>query len=205
MPFPFAAVGLGIQGLTSAFALAKGIQSLNEAKKIKPLYQKYETSPYAKQMLGRSQQLLNARNIGSEMQRRNILSSQANVGANITRGAIDPTMAMQGLLASQAMGDQAMNQQFIQEGQMQGQKEANLMASQQAMISEGDKVYADMMNKYKMDTDMKTALRQAGTQGIVNAGTSLAGTFMQAGGMKSQNDLSKAQTAYYNKRAGIVT
>lgn len=201
MALPALAIaGLAIQAGTSIFGGIKGIQQLNEAKKIKPLYQKYQTSPYAKQMLGRAQQQLNARNIGSEMQRRNILASQANVGANITRGAIDPTMAMQGLLASQAMGDQAINQQFIQENQMQGQREANLMMGQKAMIEEGDKEYADMMNKYRMDTEMKNALRQAGTQSILNAGSGLASTAFGAQGLMNSTKMNKAQIDYLNRQ-----
>lgn len=195
-----AVVGLGMQAATSIFGGIKAAQQLKEAKKINPFYQKYEASPYAKQMLGRAQQQVNARSPFAEAQRRSILSSQANVGSNIRRGAVDPSMAMAGLLASQAMGDQAMNQQFIMDNQMQAQREANLMAGQQAMTLEGDKVYADMMNKYKMDLDRKTALRQAGVQGIMNAGSSLASTAFGAQGLLNSTKMNQAQIDYLNRQ-----
>lgn len=179
-------IGQAIQLGTSIFGAIQGAKMLKEARKINPLYVPYEINQSAKDMLGRQQMMLNARNPFQAAQTRAILGAQQNANANIARGAVDPAMAMQGFLASSAQADQAIGGQFMQEQQMQAQRDANLMNAQQVMIGEGDKLYKDKMNKYMLDMDRKTALQNAGRQTILNAGKDLASTFIAKGGYGSR-------------------
>jgi hypothetical protein len=173
---------------SSVFGAVKGIQSLNEAKKIKPEYYGYgdkrllgNESAYAKQMLGQSQMQLNARNPFAAAQQRGILGSQANAMAGAQRAVTDPSQALAMTAALQANTDQALFNQAGQEQQAYQQRMGNLMGAQQVMISEGDKVYQDRMRKFQMDQERKDALQQAGTQSLINAGTSLSSSLLGMG------------------------
>lgn len=179
MPIPLLlAAAAAVQAGSSIYGGIKGAQMLKQAKKINPLYNKYQTNQNAKDMLARQQMLLNARSPFAAARDRQIQSQSAATKAAIQRGAVDPTMAIQGILASQNAADDQINQQFAMENQMQQQREANLMNAQNVMIGEGTKEYEDMWRKYQMDTDQKNALRQAGTQSIVNAGSNLASSMI---------------------------
>lgn len=179
--------GLATQAASSIFGAVKGIQAMNEAKRIKPEYYAYgdkrligNESPYAKQMLGQSQMQLNARNPFAAAQQRGILGSQANAMAGAQRAVTDPSQALAMTAALQANTDQALFGQAAQEQQAYQQRMGNLMGAQQVMISEGDKVYQDRMRKFQMDQERKDALAQAGAQTLMNAGSSLASSMFGA-------------------------
>jgi hypothetical protein len=185
---------------SSVFGAVKGIQSLNQAKKIKPEYYEYgdprlvgKESTYARQMLGQAQMQLNARNPFAAAQQRGILGSQANAMAGAQRAVTDPSQALAMTAALQANTDQAMFGQAAQEQQAYQQRMGNLMGAQQVMISEGDKLYQDRMRKFNMDQERKDALQQAGTQSLINAGNSLSSSLlgrfgkMFGGGAASQS------------------
>lgn len=173
---------------SSIFGAFKGAKSLKEAKKIKPEYYAYgdprllgNESPYAKQMLGQAQMQLNARNPFAAAQQRGILGSQANAMAGAQRAVTDPSQALAMTAALQANTDQALFGQAAQEQQAYQQRMGNLMGAQQVMISEGDKVYQDRLRKFMMDQERKDALQQAGTQSIINAGSSLGSSLLGLG------------------------
>lgn len=180
---------------SSVFGAAKGIQSLSQAKKIKPEYIGYgdkrlqgNESPFAKQMLGQAQMQLNARNPFAAAQQRGILGSQANAMAGAQRSVTDPSQALAMTAALQAGTDQALFGQAAQEQQAFQQRLGNLASAQQVMIQEGDKVYQDRLRKFMMDQERKDALQQAGTQSIINAGSSLSSSMLglgKAGGFGS--------------------
>lgn len=181
MPLPFLlGAGLVTQGLSSAFGLAKGVQALNQSRKIKPVFTPYEVSQQAKDMLGRATTQLNARNPFAAQAQRGILGSQANQMASIQRGVIDPSQALAMTTAVAAQADKSINDQFMMEQQLQQQREANLMNAQGVMIGEGDKVKADRDRKFQFDTQMKQDLQNAGAQSILNAGSNLASSMMGA-------------------------
>lgn len=123
---PLASVlGAGASIVGGLFNIFSGSKMKREAKKIKPDYYGIEDprlkgmeSQYAKDMLGNAQMLRNARNPYAASQTRAIQGAQANAQAALQRGAVDPTIAMQSILASQAQADQSINNQFIQEQQM---------------------------------------------------------------------------------------
>ena len=180
---------------SSVFGAAKGIQSLSQAKKIKPEYFGYgderlqgKESPYAKQMLGLAQTQLNARDPFAVAQQRGILGSQANAMAGAQRAVTDPSQALAMTAALQGNTNQAMFQQGAAERQNYQQRLGNLANAQGVMIQEGDKVYQDRLRKFMMDQERKDALQQAGTQSIINAGSSLSSSMLglgKAGGFGS--------------------
>lgn len=179
--------GLAAQGLTSIFGAVKGIQALNEAKKIKPQEFLYgderlqgKESPYAKQMLGLAQTQLNARDPFAVAQQRGILGSQANAMAGAQRAITDPSQALAMVGAIQGNTNQALFQQGLAERQGYQQRLGNLTGAQGVMIQEGDKVYQDRMQKFLRDQERKDKLQQAGTQSIINAGSNLSSSLFGA-------------------------
>lgn len=173
---------------SSVFGAVKGIQSLNEAKKIKPMEYEYgdtrllgKESAYAKQMLGQAQMQLNARNPFAAAQQRGILGGQANAMGGAMRAVTDPSQALALTAALQENTNQAIFNQAGQEQQAYQQRMGNLVGAQQTMISEGDKLYQDRMNKYLRDLQRKDALQQAGTQSLINAGSSLSSSLLGMG------------------------
>jgi hypothetical protein len=204
---PLSAIGGAAQIGTSIFNIFQGAKMMKDAKKINPDYFGINDSrlngmesQYAKDMLGRSQTQVNARMTGAAARERQIQGSRAGTQAAIARGVVDPTMAMQAMLASQAQGDDQMNNQFMMENQFQQQKEANLMNAQGVMISERDKALQEKGMKYQMDMSQKNALRSAGQQSISSAGSALAGSFMGMGAQKDAN--SRASMNYFASMMG---
>jgi len=173
---------------SSVFGAIKGIQSLSQAKKIKPQDYAYgderllgNESKYAKQMLGLAQTQLNARDPFAVAQQRGILGSQANAMAGAQRAVTDPSQALAMTAALQGNTNQAMFQQGLAERQGYQQRLGNLTGAQGVMIQEGDKVYQDKMQKFMRDQARKDALQQAGTQSLINAGTSLSSSLLGMG------------------------
>lgn len=173
---------------SSVFGAVKGIQSLNQAKKIKPQEYAYgderllgNESKYAKQMLGLAQTQLNARDPFAVAQQRGILGSEANAMAGAQRAITDPSQALAMVAGIQGNTNQAIFQQGLAERQGYQQRLGNLTNAQGVMIQEGDKVYEDRMAKFMRDQARKDALQQAGTQSIINAGSSLSSSLLGMG------------------------
>lgn len=193
-------IGQGISGLAG---IGFGIADLIKAGKIKPKYNPYQTSEYAKSMLGGAQQQMNARNPYAAQAQRGILGSQANAMAGVQRNATDPAQAMAIAAGLQGQTDASLANQSMQEYQLQQQKIANLMNAQQAMIGEDRMKYQDMFNKYQLDTDMKTALNNSGRQSIVNAFGSMANTAMGVSNLQNQSANQNLWQQYMKKQLGI--
>ena len=177
------------------FNIASGAKMMKESRNINPDYFGINDprlsgmeSQYAKNMLGRAQTQVNARMMGASARERQIQGARAGTQAAIARGAVDPTMAMQAMLASQAQGDEQINNQFMMENQFQQQKEANLMNAQGTMISERDKALQEKGMKYQMDMSQKNALRDAGRQAVTGGLGSISGTLIGLGQQKQQKD-----------------
>jgi len=196
-------IGAATQAATSLFNIFQGAKMMKDAKKINPEYKKYETSQFAKDMLGGAQSRLNARNTVSEARRRNILGSQANAMAGVQKNALDPSQALNYFTAIQAQTDNSIGRQDELDMMQNNQNVSNLMNAQNVMIGQDQMKYQDMMNKYQMDMSQKNALRGAGQQTISSAASSLAGTFMGLGQQGTQakynKDYMAMMQAYYNK------
>lgn len=191
---PLQVAGAGASAIGGLVNIFSGLKMQREARNIKPDYYGINDprlsgmeSQYAKQMLGRAQMQANARMPGAAARERQLQTAAAGTQAAISRGVVDPTMAMQSILASQTMADDQINNQFMQEAQMQQQREANLMGAQQTMISERDKAMAEKMAKFQMDMSQKNALRSAGQQAISSGIGAMAGTLTGLGGAMEQS------------------
>lgn len=181
-------IGLGLNLATSIFGAFQGAKMLKKAKQINPERFMYgdkrllgNESPYAKQMLGLAQTQLNARNPFAAAQTRGILTNQSNAMANINRNVIDPSQALAMTSMLQGNTDEALFNQGLQEQNAYGQRLGNLQTAQGVMISEGDKVYKDRLDKYNTDMNMKMAYENAGRQTILNAGKDAASGFLSLG------------------------
>jgi hypothetical protein len=177
---------------SSLFGAVKGVQALNQSKKIKPEYYNYGderladmASPYAKQMLGMAQTQLNAQDPFAAAQQRGILSGQAGAMSGVQRSAMDPSQALALTAAIQGNTNQAMFQQGLQNQQNYQSRLANLTGAQQTMIGEGDKAYQDRLRKFQIDTEMKQQLQNAGAQTLMNAGASLGSSLLGIRGMQT--------------------
>ena len=145
---------------------------LKEAKAIKPVYKSYEQitgeqldpNDPTVQMLGMAQSQLNARNPFAAAVQRGILGSQAGAMAGMQRAITDPSQALAMTAALQAQTDQSMFGQAQQEQQAYANRQAGLMEALSQRSAENKYRFGTGLQKYQMDTDMKTALRNAGRQ-----------------------------------------
>lgn len=168
--------------LGGASALAKiggGIFQSAKANEIDPQYTPYQSSPYAKQQLNLAQQLYGGRLFGAPDLERNILASQSNYLNSVGRNASDSGQAL--LMGQLAQGQTNQNFQNLQIQEQQNKYNLlnNLNQGYQGMVAEGDKVYQDMMNKYRMDMEQKNALRDASFSNIFGGVSDIAGGLIQ--------------------------
>lgn len=196
----------GIKGLVNIF---DGISMRNQAKKIKPDYYSLndprlagQESQYAKDMLGRAQMQANARMAGAAQRDRQIQTGLAGTQAAIKRGVVDPTMAMQSILASQAQAGQQMDNAALMDAQFQQQREANLVNAQNTMIGERDKLYQEKANKFQMDMSQKNALRNAGQAAISSGISGIAGALTGFGANQQVTQQQEFQNSILNKLYG---
>lgn len=202
---PMMGIGSALGAIGGLVNIFQGARMQREARNIKPDYYsindprlKGMESQYAKDMLGRAQMQANARIPGAAQRDRQIQTGLAGTQAAVRRGAVDPSMAMQAILASQAQAGQQFDQANMLDAQFQQQREANLVNAQNTMISERDKAFQDRMNKFQMDMSLKNALRNAGQQAISSGISGMAGTLTGIGAnqqalqnITSQNNLLK--------------
>jgi hypothetical protein len=181
-------IGQALSLGTSIFGAIQGGKMLRQARGIKPEFFAYgdkrlqgNESQFAKDMLGRATMQLNARTPFAAQAQRGILGNQANALSSVQRNVIDPSQALAMTAALSAQTDKSIADQMMMEQQLQQQREGNLMNAQGVMISEGDKVYQDRMNKFNFDSNLKMALQNAGRQTIINAGKDAASSFLAGG------------------------
>lgn len=162
-----AGIGAGIGALGSLGKIIFGGGQRREGKRINPIFNQYKTNPYANQQLGLAQQLFNARAPGAQQQEQNILTNQANYNAGLSRNATDSSQ----LLALASLGQGQTNNAFqnlqMQEAANKQNMLGNLNNAYQGLISEGDKEYQSMLQKFQMDTAQKNALMGGGMQNIM--------------------------------------
>lgn len=189
MPFPFLAVGAGLALANAAGRFLSGNKQTRESKKITPVWRQYQSSPYAKMQLATAQNLYNARTPGASRMERNILASQGNYLQNVNRLATDSSQAL--ALGALGLGqtDQALQDLQLREEQNRQNMLQNLNQAYGTMISEGDKEYQSMVDKYGMDVQRKDALRSAGAQNKYGAFSDLASMAftLGSGGMGMKN------------------
>lgn len=167
MPIPLMAIGAGIGALGSIGKMIFGGKQRREARKINPIWQQYQTNPFAKQQLGLAQQMFGGRMAGAAEQERNILSNQANFNANIGRNATDSSQLLALAAAGQGQTNNAFQNLQIQEAQNKYGMLNNLNNAYGQMIQEGDKAHQSQLQKYQMDMAQKQALLGGGAENIM--------------------------------------
>lgn len=194
------AVGATAAGIGSLFKLFQGIKQNKLANQIHPQYTPYQVSPEVKAQLGLARQLYNGRMFGAADQEKNIAASQAGAMANVNRNATDSSQALALGLLSQGQTNNAYNQLGIQEKQNKYDLVGNLNAGYQAMTGERQKVYEDMMRKYEIDTQQKSALRNAAYQNIFGGISDVSSGAMMMAQQQQQN---KFNTDYLKMLGGM--
>lgn len=161
-------------GLGIASQLAQGIGGLimggkmkKEASKINPIYEKFQKSPYAKQMLGMAQNNLYAnspyRSAGYDRMAR------GNSARYKLLGSLSPDQQLQGLNNMQDKDNEALFAQGAQDANDFTQKRAEFYNSLNANTAENDKAYNNMFQNYQMDMDRKMSLQNASRQTTMGA------------------------------------
>lgn len=185
LPFIGGLIGAGVGALGR---IGLGFAQNAEANNIHPVYNPYQTSPYAKMQLGLANQFLNGRMPGAADTEKNILASQAGTNAGIERNATDSGQALALLTRGQGTTNQAFNQLGIEEQQNKQQMLQNENQALQGMTAEHDKEFQDMWNKYLMDSERKAQTRQSAWGNIFGGFGDIASGAMQYGQAKQQQD-----------------
>jgi hypothetical protein len=184
MPLPLMAIGAGISALGSLGKIFTGAKQNKLANKINPFFQQYQKNPLAQENLAANKNLFYGRMPGAQKAESNIMQAQSNQLANAQRGATDASQ----LLAMGAGLQGGTNEAFSNLAAAEGQSKASLLPSlgqaYRGAISEGDKAYESMVQKYQMDTQAKTALKNAGQQNIFGGIGDIGAGAMQFGMLK---------------------
>lgn len=195
MPVTTGAIIGGIGALGKVFM---GVKQNNLANQINPQYVPYQKNPFATQYLGAAQNLFNSRMPGAANLEANIRQSQANAMANAKRNATDSSTLLALGSAGQGQSNQAYSDLLGKEGQFKSGMLGQLGNATQMEISEGDKMYKDMLTKYQLDSQSQTALRQSGMNNIFGGVTDIAGGMMQYGNYQNAAG-ANTNAADYNK------
>ena len=182
MPIPLAIPAI-VAGIGAFGKFFSGAKQVKESKKINPIWQQYQTNPFAKKQLETAQQMFGGRMAGAPQLQQNIFSSQANQLDNVSRNATDSSQALELGAASQGQTNQSLADLQIQEAQNKQMTLGNLNQAYGTMIGEGDKTYESLLQKYQMDAQRKDALRSSGAQNKYGAFSDLASMGFQAYGL----------------------
>jgi hypothetical protein len=176
-----ATAGLVLGGLGAAGKVGFGIDQLGKANKINPQWSSYTENPLAYQNLGAAKNLFYGKSPAYLQAAANIRQTQSNTMANAQRNATDSAT----LLATGA-GTEAQTQANIsnlagREFQDTAGVLDNLSRAYAQAIAEGDKVQANKLMKYQLDSQAQSALRQSGASNLFGGISDLAGGMISAG------------------------
>lgn len=178
--------GLGALGKTIS-----GFSQMKKANEIKPIWAEYEKNKLADQNLGATQNLFYGKNRAFTQAEANIRQAQSDQMANAQRNATDSAT----LLATGAGAAGNANRDFsnlaAQEAQQQAGVLDNLSRAYAMSINEGDKVQANKLMKYQLDSQAQAALRESGMNNIFGGVSDLAGGIMQYGNYKNAANFNK--------------
>ena len=193
MPFPFMAVGAGISALGSLGKIFAGAKQNKLANQINPIYQQYQENPLAKENLAVNKNMFYGRMPGAQKAESNIMQAQSNQLASAQRGATDASQLLAVGAGLQGGTNEAFSNLAAAEGQSKAGLLTNLGQAYRGAISEGDKAYESMLQKYQMDSQAKSALRNAGQQNIFGGIGDIGAGLMQYGQLKNMGGGSGAQ------------
>ena len=182
---PFMIGGAVTSALGSLGKIFAGAKQNKLANQINPIFQQYQKNPLAQENLAVNKNMFYGRMPGAQRAESNIMQAQSNQLANAQRGATDASQ----LLAMGAGLQGGVNDAFSNLASAEGQSKAGLLPSlnqaYRGVISEGDKAYESMLQKYQMDSQAKAALRQSGMQNIFGGVGDIGAGAMQFGMLKN--------------------
>lgn len=185
MPFPFMALGAGISGLGSLGKIFAGAKQNKLANQINPVFQQYQKNPLAQENLAVNKNMFYGRMPGAQKAESNIMQAQANQLANVQRGATDASQLLAMGAGLQGGTNEAFSNLAAAEGQSKAGLLTNLGQAYRGAISEGDKAYESMLQKYQIDRQDKAALRESGMQNIFGGIGDIGAGAMQYGMFKN--------------------
>ena len=184
MPSPFMALGAGISGLGALGKVFSGIKQNKLANQINPFFQQYQKNPLAQENLAVNKNMFYGRMPGAQRAESNIMQSQSNLFSNAQRGATDASQLLAVGSGLQGGTNEAFSNLAAAEGQSKAGLLTNLGQAYRGAISEGDKAYESMSQKFQMDNQAKAALRQSGMQNIFGGIGDIGAGAMQFGMLK---------------------
>ena len=181
-PFTIGALVSGVGALGKVFAGAKQNRLAN---KINPVFQQYQQNPLAQENLAVNKNMFYGRMPGAQKAESNIMQSQANQLANVQRGATDASQLLAMGAGLQGGTNEAFSNLAAAEAQSKAGLLTNLGQAYRGAISEGDKAYESMLQKYQIDRQDKAALRESGMQNIFGGIGDVGAGLMQYGMFKN--------------------
>jgi hypothetical protein len=187
-------------GLGALAKIPVGLHQNSLANDIHPEYNPYEESPYAKSQLGLAQQLFNGRTFGAGDLEKNIYASGANSFNNASKAATDSSqlLSLGGLIQGQT--DNQLQDLQIKEQQNKYGMLDNLNNAYGAMTQESLRKYQADLEKYKMDTEQKNSLRNAGLQNIFSGIGDLSSLGIMSGQLFGGNPTAAEQYPHNTSR-----
>jgi hypothetical protein len=183
--------GAIIGGIGAVGKTISGFNQMKMANKIKPEWAKYEENKLAGQNLGAVQNLFYGKNRAFTQAEANIRQAQSDQMSNAQRNATDSAT----LLATGAGAAGNANRDFSilagKESEQQAGVLDNLSRAYAMSINEGDKVQANNLMKYQLDSQAQAALRESGMNNIFGGVGDIAGGLMQYGNYKNAQDFNK--------------
>jgi hypothetical protein len=178
--------GIGALGKTIA-----GISQMNKANEIKPIWAQYNENKLAGQNLGAVKNLFYGKNRAFTQAEANIRQAQSDQMANAQRNATDSATLLATGAGAAGNANQAFSNLAGQEAQQQAGVLDNLSRAYAMSINEGDKVQANNLMKYQLDSQAQAALRESGMNNIFGGVGDIAGGLMQYGNYKNAQDFNK--------------
>jgi hypothetical protein len=190
--------GVGAVGKTIS-----GFSQMKQANQIKPVWAEYEKNKLADQNLGAVQNLFYGKNRAFTQAEANIRQAQSDQMANAQRNATDSAT----LLATGAGAAGNANLAFSNLAGKESEEQAgvldNLSRAYGMSIAEGDKVQANKLMKYQLDSQAQAALRESGMNNIFGGVSDLAGGIMQYGNYKNAANFNKMLGGVGGAQAGF--
>jgi hypothetical protein len=190
--------GVGALGKTIS-----GFSQMKKANEIKPEWAKYEENKLAGQNLGATQNLFYGKNRAFTQAEANIRQAQSDQMANAQRNATDSATLLATGAGAAGNANQAFSNLAGQEAQQQAGVLDNLSRAYAMSINEGDKVQANKLMKYQLDSQAQAALRESGMNNIFGGVSDLAGGIMQYGNYKNAANFNKMLGGVGGAQAGF--
>ena len=178
--------GLGALGKTIS-----GFSQMNMANKINPVWNEVKENPLANQNLGATKNLFYGKNRAFTQAEANIRQAQSDQMSNAQRNATDSATLLATGAGAAGNANQAFSNLAGQEAQQQAGVLDNLSRAYAMSINEGDKVQANKLMKYQLDSQAQAALRESGMNNIFGGVGDLAGGIMQYGNYKNAANFNK--------------